>query len=203
MPSAREDADLRLVLVDGDNVLHDLRGRRDEPGVAWLLPRLTRWRPPGLRVVIALDGHPAPGDPGRSKVATGVEFHHAGTRSADDLIIEILASQPFAARAQTAVVTRDRDLVARVRHVGGLTRSVEWLWRGLEHPNPARAAGAGQAAGAHQAGGSIGQGRPPRPGVGGPAAGDVDPGRPTWTPGRGATHKRGNPHRGPRSSSQR
>ena len=70
-----------LLLVDGDNLLHAVRGGRDDGGVAWLLPRLSRWRPAGTRVVVALDGHPAHGESSRRRVATGIEFHHAGTRS--------------------------------------------------------------------------------------------------------------------------
>ena len=76
-------ADLELLLVDGDNLLHAVRGRRDEGGTAWLLPRLARWRPERLRVIVVLDGHPAPGEPMRQR-ALGIELHHAGSRSADD-----------------------------------------------------------------------------------------------------------------------
>ena len=54
--------DIDLLLIDGDNLLHDVRGSRDEGGVAWLLPRLSGWRPSHLRIVVGLDGHAAPGE---------------------------------------------------------------------------------------------------------------------------------------------
>jgi hypothetical protein len=50
--------DIDLLLVDGDNLLHTARGRRDDGGVSWLLPELARWRRDVMRVVVALDGHP-------------------------------------------------------------------------------------------------------------------------------------------------
>ncbi len=101
MPHARvtpppKPADIDLLLVDGDNLLHEARGRRDDGGTGWLLPELARWRPPGMRVVVALDGHPAPGEPSRGRAAHGVEHHYAGSRSADDLLIELLSAQPYA-----------------------------------------------------------------------------------------------------------
>ena len=74
--------ELDLLLIDGDNLLHDVRGARDEGGVAWLLPRLSGWRPAHLRIVLGLDGHPAPGEANRSRVTRGIEFHHSGRRSA-------------------------------------------------------------------------------------------------------------------------
>ncbi len=108
---AHPDA-LSLLLVDGDNLLHDVRGGRDDGGVAWLLPRLARWRPPDLRIVVALDGHPAHGDASRRRAARGVEFHHAGGRS-------------------------DRGLAERARRNGGLARPVTWLMACLEEASPA------------------------------------------------------------------
>ena len=134
MEGDRHGDGLVLLLVDGDNLLHAVRGGRDDGGVAWLLPRLSRWRPAGTRVVVALDGHPAHGESSRRRVATGIEFHHAGTRTADDLIVDLLASQPFAARAHCVVVTRDVDLLERAHRAGGLTRSLDWLVSQLDAP---------------------------------------------------------------------
>ena len=76
-----------LVLVDGDNLLHEVRGSRDEGGVAWLLPRLSGWRPAHVRIVVALDGHAATGEPNRRRVTRGIEFHHSGSKSADDVLV--------------------------------------------------------------------------------------------------------------------
>jgi hypothetical protein len=187
MGSASHPDGLELLLVDGDNLLHAVRGGRDDGGVAWLLPRLSRWRPPGLWVVVALDGHPAQGETSLRRVATGIEFHHAGSRSADDLIVDLLSRQPFDARARSVVVTRDRDLLERAHRAGGLTRSPDWLVSQLDTPAP-WAAGSGGAVGTH-----IGQGGPPRPPRPAPQQDDE---RPAWRSGRGATRKRGNPRRG-------
>jgi hypothetical protein len=187
MGSARDQVGLELLLVDGDNLLHAVRGGRDDGGVAWLLPRLSRWRPPGLWIVVALDGHPGKGETSRRRVATGIEFHHAGARSADDLIIELLSRQPFDARARSVVVTRDRDLEARAHRAGGLTRSPDWLVGQLDVPGSwATARGA-------PVGVRIGQGGPPPQPRSVPHQEDD---RPVWRGGRGATRKRGNPQRG-------
>ena len=188
--------ELELLLIDGDNLLHDVRGSRDEGGVAWLLPRLAAWRPDHMRIVVGLDGHPAPGETSRKRVMRGIEFHHSGSRSADDMLIDRLKAQPYALRSRTAVVTRDRGLQARATREGGLTRSVDWLRRQIASDGRrqvtvdrvARPVG-------------IGQGKPPRTGH----AQDEDPGatRSTWQPGRGATRKKGNPKRSAKRSRQR
>lgn len=191
-----EAADLDVLLVDGDNLLHAVRGRRDEGGTAWLLPRLARWRPDGLRVIVVLDGHPAPGEPMRQR-ALGIELHHAGSRTADDVIVDLLAARPYAERSHAAVVTRDHGLRQRVVLARGQTRSIEWLLRGLQaaqRPSdiPARSGplvgiGQGRAAG-----------REPRT-----ARTDETTASASWQPGRGATRKRGNPRRGSKAARHR
>jgi len=181
-------SDLELLLVDGDNLLHAVRGRRDEGGTAWLLPRLARWRPDGMRLVVVFDGHPAPGEPMRQR-ALGIEVRHAGSRSADDAIVELLGALPYGERSRAAVVTRDRGLRDRVGLVRGQTRTPDWLLRGIRDAQRAvpRGPDASPPVG-------IGQSRAPRRTVQ-PAPGDDDGGREPWRPGRGATRKRGNPSR--------
>lgn len=189
--------DLDLLLIDGDNLLHDVRGSRDEGGVAWLLPRLRAWRPQHLRIVVGLDGHPPPGEASRVRASRGIEFHHSGRRSADDLLIEVLAAQPYAGRARTAVVTRDRGLQARATRAGGLTRSVDWLMRqvaGTSTGGRRSPQGEGKPVG-------IGQGKPPRSQP--PAPVEADDDQRSWEPGRGATRKRGNPRRSAKRSRRR
>lgn len=190
--------ELDLLLIDGDNLLHDVRGSRDEGGVAWLLPRLSRWRPQHLRIVVGLDGHPAPGEATRKRATRGIEFHHSGRRSADDMLIDLLTRQPYADRSRTAVVTRDRGLQARASRAGGLTRSIDWLMR--------QVAGSPEARGRPASGDSkpvgIGQGKPPRMSHDDPAAADEDARR-AWEPGRGATRKKGNPRRSAKRSRRR
>ncbi len=185
--------DIDLLLIDGDNLLHDVRGSRDEGGVAWLLPRLSGWRPPHLRIIVGLDGHAAPGEASRKRATRGIEFHHSGRRSADDMLIDLLKAQPYAGRVRTAVVTRDRALQARASRAGGSTRSVDWLMR--------QVAGPSKATGREARPVGIGQGKPPPRHRSDPADPDAD--QSAWRPGRGATRKKGNPKRSPKGSRQR
>ena len=182
-----------LVLVDGDNLLHDVRGSRDEGGIAWLLPRLRTWLPDGVQLVVTLDGHPAPGDPFRRRVSRGIDFQHSGGRSGDDLIVDLLTARPFIERAAAVVVTRDRGLQARARRAGGQTRSTDWFMRQLEghafEPRPGKP-------------GRIGAGRPVQPPAAAPRESDEEDREP-WRPGRGATRKRGNPRRAAKPSHRR
>lgn len=184
MSQDRELEDIELVLVDGDNLLHAVRGSRDEGGVAWLLPRLSGWRPEGVHIVVGLDGHPAPGEANRRRVTRGIEFHHSGHRSGDDMLVGLLAARPYAERARTVVVTRDRELQARARGAGGQTRSIEWLMRQVDRPG-SRGPGKPVRIGAGKA--------PPRPPTAAPEPGADE--REPWQPGRRATRKVGNPKR--------
>jgi hypothetical protein len=195
-PSGVEDLD--VLLVDGDNLLHDVRGSRDEGGVAWLLPRLRGWRPDHLHIIVGLDGHPPPSEPRRKRATKGIDFHHSGSRSADDLLIAILQAQPYAGRARTAVVTRDRGLQERARRAGGATRSVDWLMRLVAGGANGAAAGGPRASGRPV---SIGQGKAPPPRHFDPPP--VDESERPWQPGRGATRKKGNPRRKAKDPRQR
>ncbi len=184
-----------LLLIDGDNLLRAVHADRDAGAVAWLLPRLWRWKPEQLRIIVALDGHPAPGESSRRRVAPGIEFHHSGSRSADDLLIETLGARPYSDRARTLIVTRDHALRDRARRTGGMTRTVDWLIAQLGSdavasggPGPRRPVG-------------IGQGRAPRHSHPEPA--EPDGSSQPWRPGRGATRKKGNPRRGAKASRQR
>ena len=175
----RSDADLDLVdhlIIDGDNLLHAVRGSRDAGGVAWLLPRLRAWRPPDLSIIVALDGHADRGLGDRRPVAPGISVRHGGLRSADDLIVSLVETRPYAERARTLVVTDDGQLRDRIRHAGATSKRVAWLVDRLSGRGPAARAG-------HR---SAGQHRPtPRPrGRGRPrdeTRPDEDP-RP-WQPG--------------------
>lgn len=184
--------ELDLLLIDGDNLLHGVRGSRDEGGVAWLLPRLSGWRPAHLQVIVGLDGHPPPGEGSRKRATRGIEFHHSRSRSADDMLIDLLLAQPFAARSRSAVVTGDRGLQARAARAGGATRSIDWLMREVT-ARPGGGSGRDKPV-------SIGQGKPPPPSTSSISA-DEEP--PAWRPGRGATRKKGNPRRSPKGARQR
>jgi hypothetical protein len=189
------------VLVDGDNLLHRVRGMRDEAGLRWLLPRLRSWRPQNVTITVMLDGHPDPGEAHRRRVATGVEFRHSGDMDGDSAIVATLRARPYSDRSRTVVVTDDRQLGDRVRHAGGMVRRLDWLVGGLAasvgEPAPTTA---GRAS------------RPPSPptGIGGgqrrlttgmaEKSTDTDDAdeREPWKPGRGATAKRGNPRKQPK-----
>jgi hypothetical protein len=208
-PPAKPD-DIDLLLVDGDNLLHEARGRRDDGGMRWLLPELVRWRPAGMRVVVALDGHPSPGEPSRGRAAQGVEHRYAGSRSADDLLIELLSAQPYLHRGRSAVVTGDLALSQRARRAGGLALTVGWLLTRLTH-GPSAAGGGGASAGsrsvdARPASGRIGRSRHADPGPGTSSSDAQRTGSDShsggWRPGRGATRKRGNPRRSARRPHQ-
>lgn len=188
--------DVDLLLIDGDNLLHAVRGSRDEGGVAWLLPRLSSWRPLHLRIVVGLDGHAAPGEASRTRATRGIEFHHSGRRKADDMLIDLLEAQPYAQRSRSIVVTRDRTLQARAAKAGGASRSVDWLMK-LVAGGPRR-----RVSGPKPKLVGIGQGKPPRKRYFDPPDGVAEPG-PAWQPGRGATRKKGNPKRSPKGSRQR
>jgi hypothetical protein len=192
-PTGLEEID--LLLVDGDNLLHDVRGTRDEGGVAWLLPRLRVWRPEHIHIIVGLDGHPPPSEPRRKRAVKGIEFYHSGSRSADDMLIDILRAQPYARRSRTAVVTRDRGLQDRARRAGGATRSVDWLMQQVAAPAQGDSSGkAGKPVG-------IGQGKAPPKRHFEPPDPET-PERAPWQPGRGATVKKGNPKRSAKRSRQ-
>jgi hypothetical protein len=183
---------LELVLVDGDNLLHRVRGMRDEAGLRWLLPRLRAWLPVGVRAVVMLDGHPDPGESRRRRVAPGIEFEYSGAVDADTALVGILGARPYAERSRTVLVTDDRALGDRARTVGGLVRRLDWLTNQL-----ARAVEPGFSSGApglpaRQAP-PVGIGRRPGPVRAEPPPDDEHE---PWQPGRGATRKRGNPRRG-------
>jgi hypothetical protein len=210
--------DLAFVLIDGDNLLHRVRGTRDEGAVRWLLPRLRAWRPDGIRIVLMLDGHPEPGESFRRQIVTGIESHYSGDVDGDTALIRLLASRPYADRIRSVLITDDRALADRARHLHALVRRLDWFVGQLASGASAALAGAPSrvSEGAADAprdvaegrsrppGGrptGLGAGRPPRraPGMtgGDPSReSDGEPDRPPWIAGRGATRKRGNPRRG-------
>ena len=81
-----------------------------------------------------LDGAPDPGSPRRQRAASGISWEHSGRVDADTAIVEMARARPYADRARTVVVTDDRGLTDRVRHVGVLTRRLDWLVDQLNRP---------------------------------------------------------------------
>ncbi len=137
-------SDLGWVIIDGDNLLHRVRGNRDEAGVAWLLPLLRAWRPADVQVIVMLDGASDPGMPRRQRAAPGISWEHSGRIDADTAIVDMCRSRPYADRARTVVVTDDRGLTERCRLAGVLVRRLDWLVDQLGRPaagGPARGMG--------------------------------------------------------------
>ena len=187
-------AEVGLIVVDGNNLLHRTAGGPGPTAARLLLARLRAALPAGVRAIVVLDGPPDPGGPLREVIGPSLEVRHSGRQSADDVIVAIVDQQSYADRARTIVVTDDRALTERVRHLGGRARRLDWLQAILEPPRrgPRLPPGSG-----------IAPSRPPRPplAAGASAPGseaDEEPDRPSWRPGRGATRKRGNPRREPR-----
>jgi hypothetical protein len=131
--------DLELLVIDGDNLLHRVRGMRDDAGLHWLLPRLRAWRPAGVQVLLMLDGSPGPGMGRRQQAAPGIQMQHSGRLDADTAIVELVRARGYAERMRTVVVTDDRQLSDRVRYGGVLVRRLDWLIDLLGRPNPGSA----------------------------------------------------------------
>jgi hypothetical protein len=145
-------AGIDLVLIDGNNLLHRQSGGTGDAAVRGLLVDLQRKLPAGVRAVVVLDGHPAPGTSRQQRISAALDVRQAGSLSADDVIVAEVTGQPWSARAGTIVVTDDRALADRSRTAGALTRRLDWLAALPTAPSgPVRGA-------------PIGAGRPPRRG---------------------------------------
>ncbi len=169
------------LVVDGTNVLYALSGTSAPLPAAALIGRLRAMVPPAVGITVVLDGSPEHGLVSR-RIASGVEVRYSGRVSADALIAQAIERTPAGQSAAMVVVTDDAELSATVRRAGGRTARTSWLIgrlsrQRLSAPAPGR----------------------PSPGGLGPApvgeTGDEDDER-RWSPGRGATRKRGNPRRG-------
>ncbi|HET8785985.1 MAG TPA: NYN domain-containing protein, partial [Candidatus Limnocylindrales bacterium] len=141
--------------------------------------RLRAAIPASVAVELVFDGPPEPGLRGE-RIAAGVTVRHAGRRSADDVIVDLVGRG--SAAGDVLVVTDDRELGAAVREYGGRTAGTAWLIGRLERP--------------HLASPSVGNRRPPTArSPAAPSSSSDEPDRDPWKPGRGATVKKGNPRR--------
>jgi len=181
MPTSRDPlADTARLIVDGSNLLPALaRGGGSVPPAA-LIGRMRAAIPASIAVELVFDGPPDPGLRGE-RIAAGVTVRHAGRRSADEAILELIerGGPTFATRDADAilVVTDDRELGSGVRARGARTAGTAWLIGRLQRPGLASS--------------SVGNRRPPAA----PQTERNDPDRTPWKPGRGATSKKGNPRR--------
>lgn len=193
----------RLV-VDGTNVLHALTRSPSALPAAALIGRLRAIVPAGVAVVVVLDGSPEQGLVSR-RVASGVEVRYSGRFTADELILR-LAEHDFAAEAAgLLVVTDDFELAGSVRRLGGRTVRNGWLIdrlgrQRLASPSVGRPMSPSIGRPDVSLAGGPGAHRPNsgnRAPSGGTAETEVDADGPRWSPGRGATRKRGNGRRRP------
>jgi len=176
---------VELLLVDGNNLLHREAGGPGAGPVRSLLARLQSAVREPIHTTVVLDGHPAPGSRAVQKVSPRLDLRHAGSRSADDLIIQLAMAHSPVARAGVVVISDDRALRDRARMAGCQGRRLDWLQGLMGSRRPPARAPAGQATAA--------------PGD----AAIEEPDEPDgWRPGRGATRKKGNPRRNPRRGHQ-
>jgi hypothetical protein len=210
-PSARDPlAATERLLIDGNNLMKAMARASASPPAA-LIGRLRAIIPAPIAIDLVFDG-PAEPRLRNERIASGITVRYSGPRTADALILALVDGVRRAGGAEDTaallVVTNDRELRHGAQLRGARTAGSTWLIGRL---------GAGRAQAA-----SIGNPRPPRPiantdgrfGEGrraglqgadpdGPDGrdGGRDDGEdgPRWKPGRGATTKRGNPRKAPRT----
>ena len=195
MPHADRDplAATQRLLVDGNNLLHALSKTSGAAPPAALIGRLRGAIPAATTIELVFDGPPERGLR-NERIASGLVVRYSGGRTADAVILTIVDDVRLLdggdGTATLLVVTDDRDLRHGARLRGARTAGSAWLLGRL---------GSGRLASP-----SIGNPRPPRPPrpVAQGRSSDGDPAetdRPGWKPGRGATTKRGNPRKAPKT----
>lgn len=166
------------LLIDGMNLLHAMSKTPEPMPQAALIGKLRAFVPARIGIELVLDGVPDRGMRGE-RVASGLIVRHAGRRSADELLLSLVDEARAAVgpegTAGLLVVTDDSALRDALHVRGARTAGSAWLLGRLQKPKLSAP--------------SVGNRRPPRG-----AAEDGD--RTGWSPGRGATSKKGNPRRG-------
>lgn len=192
-PDRNPLASTQRLLVDGTNLLHSLSRTAGPAPPAALIGRLRAVVPAPVAIELIFDGPPERGLRGE-RIAAGTSVRYGGPRSADAVILALIEDVRMVdgpdRTAGLLVVTDDRDLRHGARLRGARTAGSAWLLGRL---------GAGRLSSS-----AIGNPRPPRsvPSASNPSQSDGDPAesdRIGWRPGRGATTKRGNPRRSPKS----
>ena len=195
MPHADRDplAATGRLLIDGNNLLHAISRTPAAAPQAALIGRLRGAIPAATTIELVFDGPPERGLR-NERIAAGVIVRYSGGRTADAVILTIIDDVRMLdgadGSAALLVVTDDRDLRHESQLRGARTARSAWLLGRL---------GSGRLASP-----SVGNPRPPRPSPTVPpsTSSDGDPAetdRPGWKPGRGATTKRGNPRKAPRT----
>lgn len=195
MPAPDRDplANTVRLMIDGTNLLHGISRTAGAAPAATLIGRLRAVVPASVAIELVFDGPPERGLRGE-RIAAGTSVRYGGLRSADAVILSLVDEARLVhgpdGTAGLLVVTDDRDLKYGARMRGARTAGSAWLLGRL---------GSGRLSSA-----SIGNPRPRRPASSTSAASqsDGDPAetdRVGWQPGRGATAKRGNPRRAPKT----
>jgi len=120
-------AAIEVLLIDGNNLMYRLSGSAGDGAQRGLLPRLATVIPANISTTVMLDGHAAMGSGRVQKIRSGLEVRHAGSHTADDALFNIVRDTPVGSRAMTTVVTDDRALTERIRHLGAHTERLAWL----------------------------------------------------------------------------
>ena len=197
MPQPDRDplAATERLLVDGTNLLHAISRTAGAAPPAALVGRLRGAIPASTSIELIFDG-PVEHGLRNERIASGLKVRYGGPRSADAVILGLIDDVRLLdgadGTARLLVVTDDRELRYGSRLRGARTAGSAWLLGRLDRGRLSSP--------------SIGNRRPPRssrPAPAGPAStsSDGDPletDRVGWSPGRGATTKRGNPRRAPK-----
>jgi len=199
-------AGVTRLLVDGTNLLYKLSRGPDRQPPAALIGRLRAVVPAEAAIELVFDGPPERGLRGE-RIAHGVSVRYGGRFTADTILVTLVEDAAMAAGGPRGggspaadailVVTDDRELRFALQRRGARTAGASWLISRMERPRLTAP--------------SIGNPRPPRPPtITLPAprsirsGGELDQGGPQrepWSPGRGATRKRGNARRDPKRRS--
>ena len=200
-PDRNPLAATRRLLVDGTNLLYALSKTATASPPAALIGRLRGVIPAATTIELVFDGPPERGLR-NERIASGVVVRYSGGRTADNVILTMIEDVRLIdgpdGTATLLIVTDDRDLRHGARLRGARTAGSAWLLGRLDSGRLASS--------------SIGNPRPARstrPSSSGPApstspalSSDGDPAemdRPSWKGGRGATTKKGNPKKAPKT----
>jgi hypothetical protein len=173
------------LLVDGTNLLHALtHGQEARQPPAAVIGRLRGAIPPETAITLVFDGAPEPGVRGE-RIAGGLTVRFSGRRTADEVLLQLVndAATWTESAGTVLVVTDDRELRSLIQRRGGRSAGTQWLIGRMDRPRLASP--------------SVGNPRPPAPPH---VAQDSKEDEVRWSPGRGATTKRGNPRRTARSA---
>jgi rRNA-processing protein FCF1 len=189
------------LLIDGNNLLHAMRRSATPAPSAAIVGRLRAAIPADVTIELVFDGPPETGSRGR--IAAGVRLWYAGSRSADALLVSLVeqAGPPPPGYEPTILVcTDDAELRRALLRRGAATVRTDWVIRRMERTTLAAPSVGARRSPTPPAPGSRDHGRS-RSGASG-STGDDDE-RAGWSPGRGATTKKGNARREPKAARHR